>query len=79
MIAGMYTKIRYVQIVNSEIVKYTEIFRIAKYQILTLKRQHVLSEIVAVLEDDGVVLVKLVGQLVGILPHEPERLLGRVH
>ena len=46
---------------------------------LTLKRQHVLSEIVAVLEDDGVVLVKLVGQFVGILPHEPERLLGRVH
>ena len=46
---------------------------------LTLKRQHVLSEIVAVLEDDGVVLVELVGQLVGVLPHEPQRLLGTVH
>jgi hypothetical protein len=36
-------------------------------------------EIVSVLEDDGVEGVRDVGQRIRVLPHEPQRLLGRVH
>ena len=39
-----------------------------------------LPEVIPVLEDDGVgLVVDVLGQVVVVLPNQPQRLLGRIH